>query len=151
MLLSFNWIRDLNWIIGCHSILQAKWKVNALLSSVVTFMLPILSIFLQYIPVLSIYILQLFRALWILAKNGSKLDKKRTRFSTLRAPVPTHVWFSIVFPHWNAYNQGPPKKWTHLSSFQIFFGKSVFDCFPSKFNLKIYQKKPWARFCTAAC
>ena len=45
--------------------------------------------------------------------------KKRTRFSTLRAPAPTHLWFSIVFSHWNAYNQDP-KMWSHFSSFQCF-------------------------------
>ena len=139
MLLSFHWIVDLNRVIKSQNTLQAKLKGNALLSSVVTSMLSILSMFLEYILILSIYILHLFCTLEILGKSGSKLDKIRTRFSTLRAPAPTHMWFSIVCSHWNAYNQDPKKSWTHFSSFQIFLGQSFFDSLRSKCDLKICQ------------
>ena len=100
MILTVNRIIGLNWIIRSQSILSSKMKGNMLLSSVVT---SILSIFLQYFPMISINILYLFRALQILGKWGSKLGKKRTSFSTLRAPAPTDLSFSIVISHWNAY------------------------------------------------
>ena len=109
MLLTVNWIIELNWIIRSQSTLSSKWKGNALLSSVVTFILSILSIFLQYFPIISINILYLFRALQILGKWGSQLGKKRSSFSTLRAPAPTDLWFSIVFSHCNTYYPDPKK------------------------------------------
>ena len=106
MILTVNRIIGLNWIIRSQSILSSKMKGNMLLSSVVT---SILSIFLQYFPMISINILYLFRALQILGKWGSKLGKKRTSFSTLRAPAPTDLWFSIVFSHCNTYYPDPKK------------------------------------------
>ena len=140
MLLSFNWIIELNWIIRSQSTLQAKWKGNALLSSVVTSMLSILSIFLQYIPILSIYILHLFLALRILGKWGSKLGKKRTRFSILRAPAPKHLWFAIVFSHWNAYNQDSQKT---VDAFLLFLNNLFLTAFVQNVNLSKDYCKSW--------
>ena len=146
MLLSFNWIVDLNWIIRYQSTLQAKWKGNTLLSSVVTSMLSILPTFLQYIPILSIYILHLFRTLRMLEKSGSKLDKKRSRFSTLRAPALTLMWFYIVFSHWNAYNQDPKKTVNAFFFFSNSFWIICFWQFSFKMwfqNLSKYCRKSW--------
>ena len=97
MLLSFNWIIALNWIIRSHKTLQAKWKGNALLSSVVTSMLSILSIFLQYIPI---------QTFFVLSEYWEKRVKKRTRFSTLRAPaLCVQNLRSIISSHWVSTTQ----------------------------------------------
>ena len=146
MLFSFNWIIELNWIIRSQSTLQAKWKGNALLPSVATSMLSIFSIFLQYIPILSIYIFHLFRTLRILGKQELKLENNRTSFSTLRGPAPTHLWFSIVFSHWNAYNQGVKKTVDAFFFFSNYFSIICFWLLLFKMwfqNMWNYCRKSW--------
>ena len=154
MVLSFNWIIDLSWIIRSQNTLQAKWKGNALLSSVITSMLSILSIFLQSIPILSIYILQLFRTLGILGKYklGFLLCKL----------LHQHIWFSIVFSHWNAYNQDQKNRGGIFLLFKYFldnlrlnaFVQNVISKFvkvlPQKLNNSLLEKS-WARFFAVAC
>ena len=46
--------------------------------------------------------------------KGQNWKKKKTRFTTLQAPATIYLWFSIVFSHWNAYNQDPKKPWSHF-------------------------------------
>ena len=135
-----------------------------MLSRVVTSILSILSIFLQYFPINSINIFYLFRALQILGKWGSKLDKKRTSFSTLRAPVPTDLWFFIVFFLTEIHiTQTQTRPLMHFYSLQIFFFNNLFLTFffqngTSKFVKVLLQKlnnslleKSLACFCAAVC
>ena len=100
-----------------------------------------------------------------IGKMRVKIVRKRTIFSTIRAPTPTNLWFSIVFSHWNACYQDPNKTVHALLFFSnIFWIICFFYCFHSKCNFKICQsiatkteycnsllEKSRARFCTAAC
>ena len=62
---------------------------------------PLLLPFLQYFCNIFQYFQYIFCTFFVLSEywknKGSKLDKKRTRLSTLRAPAQTNMWFSIVF------------------------------------------------------
>ena len=49
------------------------------------------------------------------------MSDKRTSFSTLRAPVPTDLWFSIVFLTEMRITQTKTKALVHVCSFEIFF------------------------------
>ena len=136
--MTVNGIIGLNWIIRSHG--------NALLSSILTSILSIPSIFLQYFPIISVYILYLFGALQILGKWGSKLGKNRASFSTLPTPAPTHLWFSIVFSHWNTYYQDPNKTVDAFLSFSNIFWVICFWLFSFKMwfqNLSKYCHKIW--------
>ena len=117
-----------------------------MLSSVVTSIISILSIFLQYFPIILINICYHFRALQILGKWGSKFGIKRTSFSTLRAPPPTDFWISIVFSHWNACYPDPNKIVDAFLFFSNIFWIICFWLFSFKMwlqNLSKYCHKNW--------
>ena len=114
-----------------------------LLSIVVT---SILSILLQYCLIHSIYILYLSHAIGILGKWGSKFGKKWTRFSTLRAPAPTDLRFSIAFSHWSVYYPDPKKTVDVFLLFSNIFWIICFWLFLLKMlfqNLSKYCRKSW--------
>ena len=134
-----------------------------MLSSVVTSILSIRSIFLHYFPMISINIFYFFRALQILGKWGSILDKKRTSFFTLRAPVSTDLWFFIVFSHCNTYYPDPNKTvGTFLLFSNIFFNNLFLTVFTQNVTLKFVKvllqkpnnsllEKSHAQFCPETC
>ena len=77
----------------------------------------------QYLCNIFQYFQSIFCTFFVLSEYWENEGQKRTRFSILPAPVPTYFWVSIVFSHWNAYNQDPKKPWTHFSSFRIIIRK----------------------------
>ena len=97
MLLSFNWIIDLNWIITSQSTLQDERVMHCFQA----FLLPCFQYFQYFCNVFQYfqYILWTFFVLSEYRENkGQNWYKKPTRFSTL------------VFSYWNAYTKTQRKR-----------------------------------------
>ena len=62
--------------------------------------------------------------------------------STLRAPVPTNLWFSIVFSHWNAYYPDPNKT---VDAFLFFSNIFWIICF------WLFSFKTWLQNLSRCC
>ena len=96
------------------------------------------------------------------SENKGQNWTKNTRFSTLRAPAPIPLWFSIVFSHWNVCNQDPKSRGWIFLLFKYFLDNLFLTAFVqnaiSKFVEVLPQKlhnslleKSCAHFYAAVC
>ena len=93
--------------------------------------------------------------------KGQNWTKNELRFTTLRAPAPTHLWFSIVFLN-EIHITKTKNRGSIFLLFKYFLDNLFFTVFvqnviskfvkvlPQKLNNSLLEKS-WARFCAAAC